>query len=283
VKPLESIRPDLPRRYARALMKAMSPKPDDRFASLADLLTDMDAPARKVSVGLGGLLLIAAGVAAAGTGAYFFIKPAAPPAPVAAKVEPASAATKPAEVESMPKEPAVTTASGQSEADSMPPLTAQVETPPPKDPPREPQKAAVAASTGSESAGSTTRVAAVSQSSQVDSRRQECVTQCERDSGECRSLNRRGKQDCMRSVAFGGSGGRLSNTTALSASCAFYGQNRCDRAFNRDACLARMSSRHTECTQLIGNIASRRQDCEDRSRESDKMCLDELRDCRAGC
>jgi serine/threonine protein kinase len=286
VRPLESIRPDLPRRYARALMKAMAPKPDDRFAALADLLTEMDAPARKVSVGLGGLLLIAAGVAAAGTGAYFFIKPAAPPAPVIAKVEPASPAAKPPEAESTPKEPAVTVAStegSQSEADSMPPLTERADPPPPKEPPREQPKAAVAASSASDNAASGTRVAAASQSSQVDSRRQECITQCERDSGECKSLNRRGKQDCMRAVAFGGSGGRLSNTTALSASCAFYGQNRCDRAFNRDACLARMSSRHTECTQLIGNIASRRQDCEDRSRESDKMCLDELRDCRAGC
>ena len=86
----------------------------------------------------------------------------------------------------------------------------------------------------------------------------------------------------MRAVAFGGSG-RLSNTNSLSASCAFYGQARCDRAYDRDACLARMVSRHTECEQLIGNIASRRQDCEDKARDSDKMCLDELRDCRAGC
>ena len=86
----------------------------------------------------------------------------------------------------------------------------------------------------------------------------------------------------MRAVAFGGSG-RLSNTTAVSPSCAFYGQARCERAFNRDACLARMSSRYADCQQLVGNIASRRQDCEDKARDSDKMCLDEMRDCRAGC
>jgi serine/threonine protein kinase len=292
VKPLESIRPDLPRRYARALMTAMSPKPDDRFPALGDLLADMDAPARKVSVGLGGLLLIAAGVAAAGTGAYFFIKPAAPPV-TAPNIQSASSAAKVPEVESTPKEPAVTVAkeeSGPSVADSMPP---------PKDPPSGPpsNRGGAAATVGSDEAGSSAtqvasaaaekpkpiQVAASSAASQIDSRRQECITQCERDSGECKSLNRRGKQDCMRAVAFGGSGGRLSNTNSLSASCAFYGQARCDRAFNRDACLARMSSRHTECTQLIGNIASRRQDCEEKARDSDKMCLDELRDCRAGC
>lgn len=289
VKPLESVRPDLPRRYARALMKAMSPKPEDRFPALADLFADMDTPARKVTVGLGGLLLIAAGVAAAGTGAYLFIKPAAPPAPVVAQSGPSAqqgAESGPAakEPESTPKEPAVTVASGQSEADTMPPL-----------PPANSEAAALVESDGAGSSSTTkvastaaekptsTRVAVANPSSQVDSRRQECVTQCERDSGECRSLNRRGKQDCMRAVAFGGSGGRLSNTTSLSASCAFYGQARCDRAFNRDACLSRMATRHNDCVQLVGNIASRRQDCEDRARESDKMCLDEMRDCRAGC
>ena len=130
---------------------------------------------------------------------------------------------------------------------------------------------------------SSTRVAAVNPSSQIDTRRQECVTQCERDSGECKSINRRGKQDCMRSVAFGGSGGRLSTTTSYSANCAFYSTQRCDRAYNRDACISRMDTRHTECVQLVSNFASGRQECEERARESDKMCLDELRDCRAGC
>ncbi len=289
VKPLESVRPDLPRRYARALMKAMSPKPDDRFPALADLFSEMDAPARKVTVGLGGLLLIAAGVAAAGTGAYFFIKPAAPPAPLVAQTEPEAKAP---ETDSTPKEPAITVASGQSVADTMPPLTAQSDAKPPQEPPSgPPAKSGAAALVESDGAGSSsatkvassaTRVAAADTSSQVDSRREECRTQCERDSGECRSLNRRGKQDCMRAVAFGGSG-RLSNTTSLSASCAFYGQARCDHAFNRDACLSRMATRHDDCVQLVGNIASRRQDCEDKARESDKMCLDELRDCRAGC
>ncbi len=295
VKPLESVRPDLPRRYARALMKAMSPKPDDRFQALADLLADMDAPARKVTVGLGGLLLIAAGVAAAGTGAYFFIKPAAPLVPVVAESGPsaqepveAGPAAKGPEPESTPKEPAITVASGQSAADTMPPLTGQSDAKPPPGPPDEPTKSGAAALVDSDGAGSAAATKVANNSaekariSQADARRQECVTQCERDSGECRSLNRRGKQDCMRAVAFGGSG-RLSNTTSLSASCAFYGQARCDRAFNRDACLSRMATRHNDCVQLVGNIASRRQDCEDKARESDKMCLDEVRDCRSGC
>jgi serine/threonine protein kinase len=299
VKPLETVRRDLPKRYARALMRAMSPKPEDRFPALADLLAEMDGPERKVAVGIGGLLLIAAGVAAAGGGAYFFMKPAPPPTQVAATTEPAKELA--VEKENMPKEPAVTVATtGPSVADSMPP---QSDAPPPKEPPSgggdssSGNAAAVVASDGASSSktqvaadaaekpvktSSPTRVAAANPVSQIDARRQECITQCERDSGECKSLNRRGKQDCMRAVAFGGSG-RLQNTNNLNVSCAFYGQARCDRAYDRDACLARMTLRHNECTQLNGNIASRRQDCEDKARESDKMCLDELRDCRAGC
>jgi serine/threonine protein kinase len=290
VKPLETERRDLPKRYARALMRAMSPKPDDRFPALADLLAEMAGSERKVAVGIGGLLMLAAGVAAAGVGAYFFIKPAAPPAQNVVVTQPIE---KPTEV-SQPKEPAITTASGQSVADTMPPLTAQADTVPPKEPPKAPpseSKSGAAALVQSDEAASSTkvastsakRVAAVDPSSQIDTRRQECVTQCERDSGECKSLNRRGKQDCMRSVAFGGSGGRLSTTTSYSANCAFYSTQRCDRAYNRDACISRMDTRHTECVQLVSNFASGRQECEERARESDKMCLDELRDCRAGC
>jgi serine/threonine protein kinase len=293
VKPLETERRDLPKRYARALMRAMSPKPDDRFQALADLLVEMEGSERKVAVGLGGLLMIAAGVAAAGAGAYFFIKPAAAPTQSVVATEPA--VEKP-DAASQPKEPAVTTASGQSVADSMPPLTAQSDSSPPNEPPKGPpsepsEKGGAAALVQSDAAaaatkvaaGASTRVAAVDPRSQIDTRRQECMSQCERDSGECRSLNRRGKQDCMRAVAFGGRGGRLSTTNSVPANCTFYGQARCDRAFNRDACLSRMSSRHTECVQLVGNIASHRQDCEEKARDSDKMCLDELRDCRSGC
>jgi serine/threonine protein kinase len=285
VKPLETERRDLPKRYARALMRAMSPKPDDRFPALADLLAEMEGPERKVAVGIGGLLLIAAGVAAAATGAYFFVKPAAPPTQVAATEPPKIQAE-----ESKPKEIAVTTASGQSVADSMPPPPSDAASKRAGAPPVESDSAGSSSTTQVATnaaekpikTSSPTRVAAVNPASQIDTRRQECITQCERDSGECKSLNRRGKQDCMRAVAFGGSG-RIQNTTALSTSCAFYGQARCDHASNRDACLARMASRHDECVQLIGNIASRRQDCEDKARDSDKMCLDELRDCRAGC
>ena len=120
-------------------MQAMSPKPDDRFPALAELFAEMDVPARKVAVGLGGLLLIAAGVAAAGTGAYFFIKPAAPPTRRRRSLpQHRTCGRTSGQRSSMPKEPAVTVASGQSVADSMPPLTAQSDAKPPQEPPSDP-------------------------------------------------------------------------------------------------------------------------------------------------
>ena len=87
----------------------------------------------------------------------------------------------------------------------------------------------------------------------------------------------------MRAVAFNGTG-RLSTTNVAAAECAFYGAARCDHAYNREACLARISARHASCVEVIGgSIATRRQDCEQRSHDSDQLCLDELRECRASC
>ena len=86
----------------------------------------------------------------------------------------------------------------------------------------------------------------------------------------------------MRAVAFGGSG-RLHNTNNLNRQLRVLRPGAL-RPRVQSRCMPRAHvSRHNECVQLVGNIASRRQDCEDKARDSDKMCLDELRDCRAGC
>jgi hypothetical protein len=88
----------------------------------------------------------------------------------------------------------------------------------------------------------------------------------------------------MRAVAFGGNTGRITTTNPAAASCAFYGQSRCDYAINRDACVLRMTNRYKNCVDVIGGtVASRRQDCEDKTRESDQMCMDTLRECRDSC
>jgi tRNA A-37 threonylcarbamoyl transferase component Bud32 len=288
VQPLEEIRKDVPKKYARALMRAMSPKPDDRFGSLNELLAEIEAPVSTSRAGVGGLLLIAAGVAAAAAGVFFAVKRPSPPEPTqettAAAAAPVTAAPAPvANVEQ---------ASGDSgpPPPTQPPEETQVAaTLPPADSGAKPVEEAVeeeapppAPATTPVAAAPSKRVATVD-TSRSDDRRQQCLTQCDRDSGECRSINRRSKQDCMRAVAFNGTG-RLSTTNAAAAECAFYGAARCDHAYNREACLARISARHASCVEVIGgSIATRRQDCEQRSHDSDQLCLDELRECRASC
>src|SRR5690606_28963486 len=84
VRPVDHVRPDVPKRYAAAVMRAMSSRPEDRFESLDALLAEMEAPQpRRFGV---GLLLAGAGLAAAAAAAFVFFGPqftSSPSTPVA--------------------------------------------------------------------------------------------------------------------------------------------------------------------------------------------------------
>ncbi|MBM0103223.1 serine/threonine protein kinase [Steroidobacter sp. S1-65] len=300
VRPIDTIRRDLPKRYANALMRAMAVLPEDRFQSLNDMLAEIEAPPPK-KFRYGSLVLIGAGLAAAAAGAFVILNnQGRAPQPTAVaqapKAEPAAASAA--------------AAAGGTEASNRgggPDGSAPVEPPPPGEtsalaaalPEQEPERpthaveqsaADVVSETPSPPiqrvARATTIESAPSSSAGggIDARRQQCIAQCERDDGECRSLSRRGKQECMRAVAFGGNSARITTTNPAATSCAFFGQSRCDYSLNRDACLARMTTRYKTCVEVLGgSVASRRQDCDDNARESDQMCLDELRECRASC
>jgi serine/threonine protein kinase len=285
VKSLDKARRDLPPRYASALMRAMSPKPEDRWPSLNDLLAEMEAPVRK-PMSSAAVLFIAlafAAVASAG-GYYYFVKGRT------AVTEPvASAGTDPVKGSSVPDSSASSSQSPTGEPPAEPPKDPPQATLPPvstadspaaSEPQPEPEQAAVPPPQ-KPAVSKPVKVASVDQSGS-SSRRQQCIAQCERDDGECRSINRRGKQDCMRAVAFNGTGSRISS--AAGADCSFYGAERCQYAGNRDTCMNRITTRYTQCqSTLNGSVASRRQDCEDRGRDSDRMCLDQMRDCRTSC
>lgn len=285
VKPLDKARRDLTKRYADALMRAMSPKPEDRWPSLNDLLAEIEAPASK-SNKTGVILLAGVAAAVVAAAGMYFLKAREQPVPTAAAVSaPAGtapeAATLPATSSEPPSQPPTQPPPETAQATQAPP--AQLEKaaavaqsqPEPTEPVAPIQKAAVLPAS--------TRLA-VSDTSR-NTRRQECMAQCERDDGECRSINRRGKQDCMRAVGFGGTG-RITTSPSGSAAadCVFYGQARCQYAPNRDACLARTSTRYNECVNALnGSVATRRQDCDSNAREADQLCLAELRDCRSYC
>ncbi|WP_157994269.1 protein kinase domain-containing protein [Peristeroidobacter agariperforans] len=66
VQPIDSIRRDLPKRYAKALMRAMATSPRKRFRSYNEMLAEMQLPRSKRSFRFGGLLLVGAGLTATG-------------------------------------------------------------------------------------------------------------------------------------------------------------------------------------------------------------------------
>jgi serine/threonine protein kinase len=302
VQPIENLRRDLPKSYGAALMRAMAVMPEDRFQSLNELLAQIEAPPPK-KFRYGSVLLIGAGLAAAAAGAFVIVsnQNRAPKPEVVAAAQPAKSTTTPAAgstqssgatgtdgstpVEPPPPEatPSVATAlpepekstpaPEQSAADAISAMPLPAEAPAPK-----PQR--VAKATPSESAPSSSSSAGGG----FDARRKQCISQCERDDGECRSLGRRGKQECMRAVAFGATPGRITTTNPAATSCAYFGQSRCDSSFNRDACLLRMTTRYKACVDVLGGtVAQRRQDCDENAHQSDQLCLDELRDCRQSC
>jgi hypothetical protein len=303
VQPIENIRRDLPKRYAAALMRAMAVMPEDRFQSLNELLAEIEAPPPK-KFRYGSLLLIGAGLAAAAAGAFVIVtnqgrapKPETVATAQPAKSTPALAAgttqssgaagtdgTTPAEPP--PPEETASVAAASPEPEPEKPTEAPVQsaadaisaTPLPAAPAPSPAPQRVAKATPSESAPSS------SAGGGIDARRKQCIAQCERDNGECGSLSRRGKQECMRAVAFGATPGRITTTNPAATSCAYFGQSRCDNAFNREACLARMTMRYKACVDVLGGtVTQRRQDCDDNARQSDQLCLDDLRDCRQSC
>jgi hypothetical protein len=285
--PLNQKRRDVPARFAQAVMRAMSPNPEDRWLSLDAWLAEIQSPARRpnrAAVWFVGLL-VAAG---AGAGIYYSglidQKPqqTATIAPVAdAQLSAPAIATR----DSTP-EPALQSAGSQEppasrpEPADIPVAAARVEaTPENKAPVVNTDKAQTAPMT--KAASATLKTAAIDP---VVDRRQECMAQCERDDGECRSINRRGKQECMRAVGFGATGGFTAAPTNRSAECGFYSKARCRYAPNRDACLARIGIRYDHCvTMLTGTVASRRQDCDTQTRDADQLCRDERRECRSYC
>jgi len=327
VKPLQSLRRDIPPRYAQALTKAIAPKPQDRWSSLDELLAEMQAPPSKAPKTAVAVVLIGSLLVAAGAGAVYFggfkalLSPngtsvtaakesgsakgldgaagsAAGASGTASGAGPGSPTEPPAG--SPPAEPPVDTSTAVAaapveEEKKSEPSPVDAMTGPVKEstdlvataaPPAETKASSnVKSKASSGNAASPTRVAMVDQSRTVESQTARCVIQCERDQGECRSIGRRSKQECMRAVGFNASGGHISPITSnkAAAECAFYGRQRCEYARDSGACLSRMRSRFDSCVSITGNVAARKQDCEEKATESDSMCLQELRDCRDSC
>ena len=335
VKPLQSLRRDIPARFANAITKAIAPKPDDRWSSLDELLAEMQAlpskaPKTAVAVVLIGSLLVAAGAGAVYFGGFkSLLSPKATSAAVAqsdtagggagstagsgatADAAGAGSTTQPP-TGNPPSDPPVDTSTAavapvEKEADK--PIVSPVDamTGPVREGATAPMvqsamssaespteskassggeaSSAKSKSTGSANGSGGSAPSRIAMVDPAQARVSHCVAQCERDQGECRSIGRRSKQECMRAVGFNAAGGRISPVTSnkAAAECAFYGRDRCQYARDSGSCLNRMRSRYDSCVALTGNVAARKQDCEEKASESDSMCLQELRDCRDSC
>jgi serine/threonine protein kinase len=344
VQPIDTIRRDLPKRYADALMRAMAPSPRKRLRSYNEMLVEMQLP-RSKPFRFAGMVLIGAGLAAAGYAVWngpdsksklsavataLKAELAGTSASAAAEVVPFDAggtdglmsvevpppeetswvATALAEPESQSESKIVQVPDPEPKQESQPNsesatgLEAQPRSEPEQlpdsvvksEPKPEPSLQTPAQWAEAVSAtlptGSTEQTAAITPSSSqsslsvdagINTRREQCIAQCKRDNGECRSLSGRGKQECTRAVA-GGKSVRKATANAAATSCAYFEQSRCDSASDHDACLARMTTKRKVCVKALGaSGATRRQDCTDRARKSDQLCAVELQDCRQSC
>ncbi len=245
-QPLEKLRRDLPRRYARALMRAISPRPEDRWPSLQALLNELTV---RQSSPLVAAVLVGV-VAATAAAAALYISQNRDTGPAQQNAAESADIQQPGGKSGGPAADAGGAASvgpSRTDTDVAPPVSsastrdptgagvgdAVVATPP--DAPTTP--AAI-----EPSQPATTAPPSIDHSSApgaADNQgRQQCVAQCERDNGECQSINRRGKQACMRAAAFGAS---------------------------------------------TGDSFSVRQNCDRAARDADRECLTQLQGCRVTC
>jgi hypothetical protein len=274
VQPIEKIRRDLPKRYADALMRSMAPLPDKRFESLDEMLAEIQAPrpkrfrvARLMLIGAAltaafvtaenhgwitkmsavatalksELAAASARVAAAGAGSTPVMPPAPEETPSVAAALPEPQLVPESEPESQlePAEPApAELVPAALDTAALQPVALESEAP--LQMPAQSNPDAISATLLSE-VGQQGEANATNQTSEsplpaegsIDTRRNQCIAECERADGECRILSRRGQQECMQAVASDGN--------------------------------------------------ERAQACDNRARESEHLCLDELQDCRQLC
>jgi hypothetical protein len=253
-------------------MRAMSPKPADRWPSLAELLAELEPRKARGKAAL--WLVLSVGIAAAAAGGAYLWKDLNKVPQVASAPPPASKPPDEAPAAQVLPPLAEPQLQPQTDKASAPP---PVSVPPEEKGTHKPVPA---------QADAPVRVAAVSEGLS-DTRRAECIAQCERDDGQCRSINSRGRQDCMRAVGFGATGGAGGLTIApgsQDSACAFFTEDRCRLAPDRDECLQRTRTRQVQCvTVRSGSFASGVQGCNVASREGENMCLAQLRECRTYC
>jgi len=310
-RPLEQLRRDLPKRYARAVMRAIATRPEDRWPSLKELFLELHAQQRKTPWAAAAVAVGVALAAVVGGGLYVYkVRNGTTGSAVGQNLDPNSkqrtgtqGTDEPTtELTGKPPPPTGQTTGGDpvkrvetsTVVDDIKPQTdavgsnvpngggnsagdvkPQTVKPPTVKPPAvKPDPSGDDPIINTPPRGpSPAQLAAMNTANE---RRDQCITQCTRDDGECRSINRRSRSECARAAAFGNAAG------SNSADCGFYGPDRCQYATDRDACLRGIGQRRNDCLQA-GSLIRQRQDCDRAARDADQRCLVQKQECTSNC
>jgi hypothetical protein len=112
-----------------------------------------------------------------------------------------------------------------------------------------------------------------------------CINRCNAADTKCGSEVRRARQECSRVASTGGRDPMTMRTNDYTYFCGYFGNGgvHCGADFYTRGCQARFNYRYGVCLDSMQNIAGMRYDCYKAERDSQNMCRDELRDCKAAC
>jgi hypothetical protein len=112
-----------------------------------------------------------------------------------------------------------------------------------------------------------------------------CINRCNAADTKCGSEVRRARQECSRMASTGGRDPMTMRTNDYTYFCGYFGNGgvHCGSDYYSRGCQARFSHRYGVCLDSMQNIAAMRYDCYKAERDSQNMCRDELRDCKAAC
>jgi hypothetical protein len=117
--------------------------------------------------------------------------------------------------------------------------------------------------------------------------RSECVNRCLTSDAKCGSEVRRAKAECARTASTAGHDPLTQRAPYDYAYfCGFFGNPgaACGSDSYSARCAARFQYRHGLCLDAMTNdVAAMRFDCLRAERETQRMCRDELQECRAAC
>jgi hypothetical protein len=115
----------------------------------------------------------------------------------------------------------------------------------------------------------------------------ECVSTCLTVDARCGSEVRRAKAECARTASTAGQDPLTQRGQYDYAYfCGFFGNpgNACGSGYYSGRCAARLQHRYGLCLDaMTSDVTAMRFDCLKAEREAQRMCRDELQECRAAC